>query len=227
MSYRILLVDDDITLAAITAEYLEARGCKVDVVSNANAGLKQFREDQYDISLLDISMPIMDGYELAKEIRALEHGAPIIFLTGNTEKEDRIRGLTLGADDYITKPFSMEELFLRIRNVLKRSGKSSEDSVFRIGGYTFDSHSRILTLGDDSTRLSEAEARLLKLFCTQPDGLVTRDLALRRVWQDEDHLNSRSLNVYINKLRKRLEKDTRLEILNVYGTGYQLVTSRV
>jgi len=226
MSNRILLIDDDVTLAAITAEYLEARGYGVDVENNAEPGLKRFKAGNYAICLLDISMPMKDGFALAEEIREVDSAVPIVFLTGNTQKEDRIRGLSLGADDYITKPFSMEELYLRIRNLLKRAGKVTTQAVFNIGKYTFDSHTRSLSIGDDTVRLSDAEAQLLHLFCTQTDGLVSRDLALQKVWRDEDNLKGRSLNVYINKLRKRLSEDPDLEILNVYGTGYQLVTEK-
>ena len=222
-NHTILLVDDDRMLSSMTAEFLQAKGLTVDVFHDAHSGLDAFKAGDYAVCILDVRMPMKDGFSLAEDIRATDAAVPFIFLTGNVDKEDRIKGLTLGADDYITKPFSMEELFLRIKVALRRSGQTVENSRFELGDYVYDSKSRTLTMSVDTARLSEAEGKLLTLFLTQPDGLVTRDLALRKVWGDEDHLKTRSLNVYINKLRKRLEGDPNIEIINVYGTGYKLV----
>ena len=223
---RILLVDDDVTLADLTSEYLQTQGFGVVVKNNATDGLSTFVDEGADVCILDIRMPVKDGFSLAQEIRELDPLVPIIFLTGQSEKEQRIKGFELGADDYVVKPFSMQELALRIKALLKRSGKLKERTQFTLGNFDFDSNTRSLRLSSDEARLSDAEAKLLWLFCTQPNRLVTRDLALREVWDDVDHLKTRSLNVYINKLRKRLAGDPRVEIINVYGTGYQLVIAR-
>ena len=149
-----------------------------------------------------------------------------LFLTGASQKEERIRGLSLGADDYITKPFSMEELYLRIRNILKRSAlqqKKTENASHQIGLYRFDVASRELHGGPEMIKLTAIEAKLLQLFCESDNGIIRRDVALQRIWGDEDMLKGRSLNVYVSKLRTFLSAETRLEILNVHGEGYQMV----
>ena len=222
---RILLVDDDRNLAGFTKEYLEAKDFLVSMHHNAEAGLQAFKNGAFDICIFDVKMPVKDGFSLAEDIRTLDTNIPIIFLTGQTEQADRIRGLTIGADDYITKPFSMQELFLRLKVVLKhlRFEQRSRLSAYQLGKYSYDPVSRTLTIGDQTNRLSEMEGQLLVLFCTEPKGKVSRDLALRRIWNDEDHVKGRSLNVYITKLRRRLNGDPDVEILNVHGTGYQLV----
>lgn len=226
MSDRILLVDDDKVLSSMTSEYLNSKGFDTDLCYDADSGFRQFSQGEYSLCILDVSMPFKDGFTLAEEIRAVNPGVPIIFLTGNTGKDDRIKGLSLGADDYVTKPFSMEELYLRVRNILRRTERLTEAAVFNLGIFHFNATIRELVISDEVQKLTEAESRLLKLFCTEPDGFVTRDVALQKVWNDSDHLKSRSLNVYINKLRKRLEADGRIEILNVYGSGYQLVVKK-
>ncbi len=222
---RILLVDDEPELAGITKEYLEAKGFVVTMQHNAVAGLETFRKGTFDVCVLDVKMPFKDGFSLAEDIRSLNKHIPFIFLTGQTDKEDRIKGLTLGADDYITKPFSMQELYLRLNVVLKRMGAGSgeQKTNFIIGRFTFDSVGRSLTFDDLIIRLSEMENQLLLLFCTQPEGLVSRDLALREIWQDDIQAKSRSLNVYISKLRNHFESDDRVEIINIHGTGYRLI----
>lgn len=222
---HILLVDDDLNLAAITGEYLEAKSFKVTIANEADSGLRLFRNEDFDLCLLDVKMPLKDGFSLAKDLREIKINIPIIFLTGQTEKEDRIRGLELGADDYITKPFSMQELYLRITNLLKRAGFGTDmaPQVFQIGTYTFNEANRTLVWNTEIEKLSEMEAQLILLFLHRPKNRITRDEALREIWHDEDHLKTRSLSVYINKLRKRLAGDPNVEIINVYGSGYQLV----
>ena len=222
---NILLVDDDRELADITKEYLVAKGMDVDLTYDATSALELFKKETYDICILDVKMPMKDGFTLAKELRELDSKVSIIFLTGQKDKADRITGLLLGADDYVTKPFSMQELFLRVNNIYRRLGfqKDDESIKYKLGLYTYDSVSRKLSIGDTVERLSEMEGQLLILFCNQPNKRITREQALNQIWQDEDHLKSRSLSVYINKLRHRLKGDDSIEILNVYGSGYQLV----
>ncbi|MDX1476405.1 MAG: response regulator transcription factor [Saprospiraceae bacterium] len=222
---HILLVDDDRDLSGITREYLQEKGFHVSLAHSADEGMSAFQDGKVDVCVLDVKMPFRDGFSLAEEIRSLDADVPIIFLTGQRETEHRIKGLSIGADDYVTKPFSMQELYLRLNVVLRRTRRQTEEATdtFDIGRYHYDRTSRILQIGNQKARLSSMEGHLLTLFCTQPEGRVTRDQALREVWQDEDHLKARSLNVYITKLRNRLKDDPHVEILNVHGTGYQLV----
>ena len=223
---RILLVDDERELTGITKEYLEARGFNVTMRHNAVSGLEEFKPGKFDICILDVKMPFKDGFSLAEDIRALDSAVPIIFLTGQSDKEARIKGLTLGADDYVTKPFSMEELYLRLKVALRRMQNDRPavvKDVVQLGNYTYNPVSRTLTLSGNSVRLSEMEGQLLMLFCTQPERQVSRDLALSEVWHDEDHVKSRSLNVYISKLRNHFKEDNSVEIINVHGAGYRLI----
>ena len=223
-SPKILLVDDDKVLAGITQEYLEAKGHDIKMVNDANTALDTFKKQEFDICILDIKMPFKDGFTLAEELRAIQSDISIIFLTGQLDKEDKIKGLTLGADDYITKPFSMEELYLRINNIYSRiKGKISEKTVHQIGLYSFNGNNRKLKLGDIEFALSEMESQLLSLFMENSDHRITREQALNRIWEDENLLKTRSLNVYINKLRRRFKEDSSIEIINIYGSGYQLL----
>ena len=221
---NILLVDDDKDLAEVTREYLIAKGLTVQLAHHADDALRLFKNVGFDICLLDVRMPMKDGFSLARDLRKVSSEVSIIFLTGQKDKEDRIRGLVLGADDYITKPFSMEELYLRITNIYRRINPFTEQpSTHSIGSFIFIPLSRQLILGQKKQRLSEMECQLLNLFLNQIDKRISRDQALIHIWDDHDRLKSRSLSVYINKLRHRLKDDPNVEIINVYGSGYQLV----
>jgi DNA-binding response OmpR family regulator len=223
---HLLFVDDDLTLSPLTKEYLEAKGYDVTLRHSGDEGLRAFKSGGFDACILDVKMPLKDGFSLAEDIRQISPDIPILFLTGAVQKEERIRGLALGADDYITKPFSMEELFLRVRNILKRSTtqqKKNEQAVYEIGLYRFDVATRELHGGAEMIKLTAIEAKLLQLFSDSENGIIRRDNALQRIWGDEDMLKGRSLNVYVSKLRTFLSADPRIEILNVHGEGYQLV----
>ena len=222
---HILFVDDEQQFSTMTAEYLEAKGFEVTLKHNADDGLSAFKTNHFDCCIFDVKMPMKDGFSLAEDVKALDENIPIIFLTGQNQKEDRIKGLTIGADDYITKPFSMEELFLRIKAILKRVTKQEKQlpDHFEIGKYTFDATARELKLEGKITKLSAIESKLLQLFCENKNSLLQRDFALNRIWQDEDHLKGRSLNVYVSKLRSFLKDDQNIEILNVHGEGYRMV----
>jgi DNA-binding response OmpR family regulator len=226
-SFSILVVDDDKVLSTVLKEFLEAKGFRTDLKHDATSGLSQFKVANYDLCVLDVKMPLKDGFTLSEELRAIDPEIPIIFLTGESEKERRIKGLKLGADDYVIKPFSMEELELRIINVLRRVNKKQEASKFMeprsLGLYYFDPVSRILKIENRTIRLSATESKLLQLFCTSPEGQINRSEALTKIWKDEAQLHGRSLNVYVSKLRKYLSEDSNLEILNVHGAGYRLV----
>jgi two-component system, OmpR family, response regulator len=223
---HLLFVDDDLTLSPLTKEYLEAKGYTVTLRNSGDAGLAAFKNGTFDGCILDVRMPFKDGFALAAEIRELSPQMPILFLTGAVQKEERIRGLSLGADDYITKPFSMEELYLRVRNTLTRSAlqqKRTDTTTHEIGNYRFDVATRELHGGAELIKLTAIEAKLLQLFCESDNGLIRRDIALQRIWGDEDMLKGRSLNVYVSKLRTFLSADPHIEILNVHGEGYQMV----
>ncbi|WP_367392592.1 response regulator transcription factor [Lewinella sp. LCG006] len=227
---KILLVDDDRVLSPLVVEYLGTKNIEVTWCSNATLGAKVLAETSFDCGILDVRMPIVDGYEFAKNLRLLQPNLPFIFLTSMAATEDRIKGLLLGADDYIAKPFSLEELHLRIQVVLRRhEGASSiahqtkSAATIEIGKYSFNVRLRELYFEGNTKKLSNLEAQLLALFCERSDGFIQRTTALHRLWQDEDQLHGRSLNVYVSKLRSLLARDPAISILNIHGVGYRLV----
>jgi len=190
-------------------------------------GLKTWRAGGFDLCLVDIMMPRMDGFSLVKKIRAEDQQTPIIFLTARSLKEDRITGFQLGCDDYITKPFSVEELLLRIEAVLRRSriGRDSDVMLFQIGKFEFDANRRLLRLGNRETRLTQKESELLHLLAKYVNRTLPRQKALREIWQDEGYFSGRSMDVYVSKLRKHLRGDPAIEILSIHGEGIRLTVS--
>lgn len=224
---QLLFVDDDRAFSPLVCEYLAEKGLKTTLCHSGEEGVNTFKNARFDLCILDVRMPFKDGFTVAKEIRDLEPDIPFIFLTGETEKEQRIKGFHLGADDYVTKPFSMEELFLRIQVVLRRSNtresSKAETVEYHIGQYFFNVGARELVYAGNTTKLSSIETKLLKFFCDANQGIIERDAALRRVWGDDDMMRGRSLNVYVSKLRQFLKDDPGIEILNIHGEGYQLV----
>ncbi len=225
-NHKILFVDDERHFSEMTQEYLMSKGLKVILEHSSEKALLTFKQSKFDLCILDIKMPFKDGFALAAEIREFNNHIPIIFLTGQIKKEDRIKGLSLGADDYITKPFSMEELYLRIKNIVKRTKIEQitrrEVEKYNIASYHFDPASRELSKDSKSIRLTAIESKLLKLFCENINEIVERDLALKRIWGDDDLLRGRSLNVYVSKLRTFLQEDERILFLNVHGYGYKM-----
>lgn len=222
---HILMVDDERNVSAMTRDFLQAKGYLVTLVHNGDAGLVAFRKMGADLCLLDIRMPMKDGYRLAEEIREFAPHIPIIFLTGKTEVEDRVKGLKFGAEDYITKPFSLEELELRIANVLKRrkTDHGQHTQIHQISSWSFKPATRQLFSDNKSILLTTTEANLLQLFCEDAQGMLKRDVALKTIWGDAHQLRDRSLNVYVSKLRKYLKDDPNIAILNLHGVGYRLV----
>ncbi|MBS3914196.1 MAG: response regulator transcription factor [Bacteroidetes bacterium] len=224
--FRILLVDDDPTLSEITREYLEARDLSVLLCNNPANALDLLKRHHSDICLLDVKMPEIDGFTLAEEIRKKDKEIPIVFLTGQTMKEDRIRGLMLGADDYILKPYSMEELYLRVIAIMKRyknSGtKNNIPNTYQFGKIIFHTGSREIITDNQTIRLTAIENKLLSLLCANLNGTLSRDRALQEIWGDNDIYKGRSMNVYINKLRNILKVEPDIEILNAHGEGYIL-----
>lgn len=226
---KLLLVEDDSNLGTLLQDYLEAKGYNATLAVNGKEGLDFFKKNDYEIILLDVMMPIMDGYTLAKEIRKQNTEVPIIFLTAKSMKQDAIDGFNAGADDYITKPFNMEELLLRVKAILRRTKKQSplanENNEFVLGNYRFDFNHQILHIGDKQQKLTTREAQLLKLLCVHANEVLDRNYALRTIWEDDNYFNGRSMDVYIAKLRKYLKEDSNIEIINVHGKGFKLLVS--
>lgn len=227
---KILLVEDDPNLGNLLKEYLEAKGYSTILAINGKDGYDLFSKDKFSLCLLDVMMPVKDGYTLAKEIRAIDPVVPIVFLTAKSMKEDAIEGFNSGADDYITKPFSMEELLLRIKAILKRTGiksiTNSDQTEFKIGKYKFDYTHQLLEIKTLQHKLTTKEADLLKLLCLHINDILDRNFALKSIWKDDNYFNGRSMDVYIAKLRKYLKEDPSVEILNVHGKGFKLLVGK-
>ncbi len=225
---NILLVEDDLNLGTILKEFLEVKGFNVNLCINGEEASDIFKAEKFDICILDIMMPKKDGFTLAKEIRKDDQFTPIVFLTAKSLQSDKLEGLRLGADDYITKPFSTEELFLRINTILKRINTFPDDSsvskdLFNIGKYKFDYNHRLLTLKENEKKLTSKEADLLKLLCLMKNNVLERSYALKTIWHDDNYFTARSMDVYIVKLRNYLKEDKSIEIANVHGTGFKLL----
>lgn len=224
---RILLCEDDENLGMLLREYLQAKGYDTELCPDGDAGYKSFLKNKYDLCVLDVMMPKKDGFTLAQEIRAANSEIPIIFLTAKTLKEDILEGFRIGADDYLTKPFSMEELTFRIEAILRRvkGKKNKESSVYKLGRFVFDTQKQLLTFdGEKQTKLTTKESELLGLLCAHTNEILQRDFALKTIWIDDNYFNARSMDVYITKLRKHLKEDDSIEIINIHGKGYKLIT---
>jgi DNA-binding response OmpR family regulator len=220
---KILYAEDDATLAFLTQDNLEQNGFEVFHFSDGKSGLESFKNQDFDICILDIMMPKMDGFELATEIRKQNSDIPIIFLSAKTLKEDRLKGLRLGADDYLIKPFSIEELVLKIEIFLKRSQKNNatEKVIFQIGKYKFDSKNYIMQFENEKITLTQRESELLKLFFENKNVVLKREQILKSLWGDDDYFMGRSLDVFISRLRKILVNETGISIENLHGIGFR------
>jgi two-component system response regulator VicR len=225
---KVLLAEDDRNLGTLLKEYLDAKGYQASLAANGKDALDLFKKNKFDLCLLDVMMPVKDGFTLAKEIRALDTLVPVVFLTAKSMKEDTIEGFTVGADDYITKPFSMEELLLRLKAILRRTKSqnvaTSSQNEFTIGSYKFDFNRQILEQNGKPEKLTSKEANLLRLLCLNSNDVLDRSFALNTIWKDDSYFNSRSMDVYIAKLRKYLRDDPSVEILNIHGKGFKLLT---
>ena len=226
---KILLAEDDPNLGTLLEEYLCAKGYEVKLVVNGKEGFDMFCKHSYDLCLLDVMMPLKDGLTLAKEIRISNKQVPVIFLTAKSMKEDTIEGFNAGGDDYITKPFSMEELLARIQAILRRSMKAivleNTQTDFVIGKFKFNTENQILKGGAENVKLTTKEAQLLRLLAINQNGVLDRSFALKTIWQDDNYFNSRSMDVYITKLRKYFKHDAKVEIVNVHGKGFKLLVN--
>ena len=224
---KILLCEDDENLGSLLAQYLKAKGYDVVLKPDGAEGLKAHRADKFDLMLLDVMMPNMDGFTMAKEVRKKDQDIPIVFLTAKQMRSDMMEGFRSGADDFITKPFSMEELLLRIAAVIRRvrgpERPLEPTKVFTMGSLTFDGRKQLLTGPSGERSLTTKETHLLHVLCEHKNTTLERTEALRSVWGESNHFNSRSMDVYIAKLRKYLSEEPGVEIVNVHGKGFRLL----
>jgi len=222
---RVLLAEDDENLGNLLKEYLKARNFEAELCTDGEKALKNLQRNQYDICILDVMMPNMDGFTVAREIRRLNNDIPIIFLTAKSMKDDVLEGFSSGADDYLTKPFSMEELIFRIEAILRRTQNRNnmEQKVFQLAGYIFDSEKQTLTYNDRVQKLTTKESELLRLLCLHKNSVLERNFALKAIWSDDNYYNARSMDVYITKLRKYLKEEPAIQILNIHGKGFKLI----
>ena len=225
----ILLVEDDINFGIILRDYLRLNDFEVTLARNGMEGFEKFKKDYYDLIILDVMMPYKDGFTLAKEIRARNKQVPLIFLTAKTLKEDMLKGYQLGADDYVNKPFDSEVLLYKIKALLNRRiqpvvEEKPEAFNFQIGDFKFDSKLRQLYFKKEApVKLSPKESKLLKMLAVYKNDLMPREKALTKIWQDDNYFTSRSMDVYIAKLRKLLQRDDKVKIVNIHGAGFRLV----
>lgn len=225
--FNLLVVEDDPNLGTILTEYLQAKGFEVVRKEDGQQGFDAFAKGDFDLCILDVMMPVKDGFTLASEIRKINSQVPIIFLTAKSMKEDTLEGFKRGGDDYMTKPFSMEELLMRIHAVLKRSNaeelQQQEQKAYQIGSFTFDHHQQVLEKDGEKKKLTSKENALLKLLAQNKNSVMDRTYALKAIWEDDSYFNSRSMDVYIAKIRKYLKEDQQVEIINVHGKGFKLI----
>ncbi|MSP84238.1 MAG: response regulator transcription factor [Flavobacteriaceae bacterium] len=225
---KVLLVEDDQNFGSILKDYLMLNDFDVTLAKNGMEGFEKFKKDTYDLCILDVMMPYKDGYTLAKEIREKNKEVPIIFLTAKSMKEDVLKGYKVGADDYLNKPFDSEVLLMKIRAIIQRKSSDTKTDVtkfeFIVGNFHLNSKLRFLTFkNDEPIKLSPKENELLKLLVLYENDLMPRELALTKIWRDDNYFTSRSMDVYIAKLRKYLKLDINVEILNIHGEGFRLV----
>jgi two-component system, OmpR family, response regulator len=222
---RILLAEDDENLGSLLQEYLQAKNFETDWVTNGDKAFRYFEQYHYDLCIFDVMMPVKDGFALATDVRVMSSTIPIIFLTAKSMKDDILEGFSRGADDYITKPFSMEELLFRIEAILRRTSgvKGGNKQRWEIGRFIFDVKKQELIIDEKVQKLTTKESDLLKLLCSNMNEVLERNFALKAIWIDDNYFNARSMDVYITKLRKYLKNDPRVQIINVHGKGYKLV----
>ena len=222
---KILLCEDDENLGMLLREYLQAKGFDVNLMPDGEAGYQSFVNERYDLCILDVMMPKKDGFTLAQDIRKINGIIPIVFLTAKSLKEDVLEGFKIGADDYITKPFSMEEMLFRIEAIMRRvSGKKNKNgNEYRLGKMVFDTQKQLLISDQRTVKLTTKESELLTLLVQNVNNILERNYALKTIWVEDNYFNARSMDVYITKLRKLLKDDPDVEIINIHGKGYKLI----
>ena len=225
LEVKVLLAEDDKNLGAILKAYLEAKGYPTTLCINGKEAFDAFSKKDFDFLIIDVMMPVKDGFTLAREIRNINKKIPLIFLTAKSMQEDKLKGFEIGADDYLTKPFSMEELLVRMKAILRRAKEIKQPgrSIYKIGKLTFDYNRQTLTIKNKEEKLTSKEAELLHLLCENLNEVLDRSVALNRIWYDDSYFNARSMDVYITKLRKYLKADPAVELINVHGVGFKLV----
>lgn len=223
-SVKIFLVEDDLSFGSVLKSYLELNDFAVDWVDDGKYAVEHFRKGAFDICILDVMLPHVDGFTIASEIRKINNMVPIVFLTAKKLKEDVLKGYGSGGDDYVTKPFDTEILLAKIRAILaRRDFQTGGRDIFEIGKFVFNAKLRTLTFGSEEKKLSPKEAQLLELLAVNPNELISREMALKKIWGSDDYFTARSMDVYITKLRKFLSMDPRLNIKNIHGAGFQLI----
>ncbi len=222
---RILLAEDDLNLGQLLQNFLQSKGFKVSLAQNGKIAFEKFNRDEFDFCIFDIMMPEMDGFTLAKEVREIDKKVPILFLSAKAMKEDKLEGFSIGADDYLTKPFQMEELLARINAILRRvpSNPVQDNGNIEIGSIKYEPEFRMLYLKDEVKKLTTKENQLLQLLVKNKNEILDRHATLRAIWGDDNYFNGRSMDVYIAKLRKALREDSNIEIMNVHGKGFKLI----
>jgi DNA-binding response OmpR family regulator len=223
-SVKIFLVEDDLSFGSVLKSYLEINDYSVEWVDDGKYALDHFRKGVFNICILDIMLPHVDGFTIANEIRKINNEVPIIFLTAKKLKEDVLKGYGAGGDDYVTKPFDTDILLAKIRAILaRRDFQSATKDIYEIGNFVFNSRLRTLTIGEDEKKLSPKEAQLLELLAIHSNELISREMALKKIWGSDDYFTARSMDVYITKLRKFLLEDPEIQIKNIHGAGFQLI----
>ena len=221
---RVLLAEDDKNLGMILKAFLDSKGFFTTLCADGQEALNSFNDYEYDLCLFDVVMPVMDGFTLARQIKKSNPIIPIVFLTAKKEQDDILEGFRIGADDYITKPFSMDELLARLVAIHRRCiFVQSKPSVYQLGNYAFDAPRHVLTKGNETKKLTSKEADLLLLLCENMGNTLERSKALLQIWEEDSYLNARSMDVYITKLRKYFKDDPNVDIQNVHGVGFKLV----
>ncbi len=227
---KVLLAEDDPNLGNLLKTYLEAKGFPTQLCINGQIAYDVFKTNDIDFCIVDVMMPVKDGFSLVKDIRKIDKKVPVLFLTAKNMQEDKLKGFQIGADDYITKPFSMEELLMRMEAILRRTQEGEKqnpvNNFYTIGNYTFDYNRQILTFGGIDQKLTSKETELLMVLCKSANEVVDRSVALNKIWKDDSYFNARSMDVYITKLRKYLKEDPQIELLNVHGVGFKLIMNR-
>ncbi|MFH0841492.1 MAG: response regulator transcription factor [Bacteroidota bacterium] len=223
---KIFLVEDDLSFGTVLKSYLEINDFSVDWIDDGKYAVEHFRKGAFDICILDVMLPHVDGFTIANEIRQINNSVPIIFLTAKKLKDDVLKGYGAGGDDYITKPFDTDILLAKIRAIVaRRDLQGGTRDIYEIGKFVFNARLRTLAAGDDEKKLSPKEAQLLELLAVNPNALISREMALKKIWGNDDYFTARSMDVYITKLRKMLSDDPQLNIKNIHGAGFQLVVN--
>ena len=223
MKLKILLVEDDLNLGLVIADHLKLQNYEVVSAEDGAEGLVKFNEGRFNLCILDVMLPVLDGFSLAQDIRKINAEIPILFLTAKSMTEDKIKGFEAGGDDYLTKPFSIQEFELRVKALLRRSRPEFQEEVtnYSIGNYNYNIENQILTFNESEKTLTKKEAQILKILCKHKNQVISREVILKGVWGQDDYFVGRSLDVFITKLRKYFAQDQRIVISNLHGVGFK------